>query len=95
MNGSQIADALFLLYRVVWKYSWERLAKILCHSAFLGRATEHFKGDSLNLAWMFLHNSVQGWWIHNISPKNMKPFFLFYHDTIQPTKIIILVHLLN
>ena len=36
----------------------ERLAEILCHSAILRRAAEHFESDSLNLAEMFLHNPV-------------------------------------
>ena len=36
----------------------EWLAEIMRHSAFLGRAAEHFKGNSLNLAGRFLYNSV-------------------------------------
>ena len=35
----------------------EWLAEILHRSEFLGWATKHFKGDSRNLAGMFLHNS--------------------------------------
>ena len=35
------------------------MAEILRHSAFLGWAAEYFEGDSLNLAGIFLHNSVQ------------------------------------
>ena len=37
----------------------ELLAEMLCHSAFLGWAAEHFEGDSRNLAGMYLHNSVK------------------------------------
>ena len=38
--------------------SWEWLAEISRPSAIMGWAAEHFESNSLNLAGMFLHNSV-------------------------------------